>query len=81
MEPQSSKLQHRQVEATTGQTSQQQHLAGEQTPREFGSVEEVLRHDAQQNPPPPALAERVAESVAGLPKPARSWWQKLFSNG
>jgi hypothetical protein len=81
MDPQSSKLQHRQVEETTGQTTQHQHLAGKQTTREFGSVEEMLRHDAQQNPPPPRLGDRVAESVAPLPKPARSWWQKLFSSG
>jgi hypothetical protein len=79
MDPQSSKLQHRQVEATTERTSEQHHLAPEHAAREFGSVEEMLRHDAQLNPPPPQLADRVAEAVAALPKPARPWWQKLFS--
>jgi hypothetical protein len=75
MEPPSSKLQHQRVEETTEhkQTAQQQ--AG----REFASVDEMIRYDALQNPPPAELANRVAETVASLPKPARSWWQKWFS--
>ena len=77
MEPQPSKLQHRQVEETTGQKQTIQQPAG----REFASVDEMIRYDAQQNPPPADLANRVAESVADLPKPARSWWQKWFSGG
>jgi hypothetical protein len=79
MDPQSSQLQHRQAEETTQNTSAQQHLAGEQAAREFGSVEDMLRHDARQNPPPPRLEERVAESAANLAPPARSWWRKLLS--
>ena len=77
MEPQPSKLQHRQVEETTAQEQTVQQPAG----REFGSVDEMIRYDAQQNPPPAHLANRVAESVADLPKPARSWWQKWFAGG
>ncbi|HEY1172987.1 MAG TPA: hypothetical protein VGH19_16585 [Verrucomicrobiae bacterium] len=47
--------------------------------RLFNSVEEVLREDAAQNPPPDSLSHRVASSsskdAASLPKP---WWQKLI---
>jgi hypothetical protein len=77
MKPPSSKLQGQQVQATTAHQQAVQQAAG----LEFASVEEMMRHDARQNPPPPELAHRVAESVAGLPKPARSWWQKWFTGG
>lgn len=47
--------------------------------RLFNSVEEVLREDAANNPPPESLSHRVANSsskdAASLPKP---WWQKLL---
>lgn len=77
MEPPFSKLQHQRVEETTAhkQTAQQQ------PGRQFASVDELIRYDAEQNPPPAELANRVAESVAGLPKPARSWWKRWFSGG
>jgi len=51
----------------------------EQTVREFASPEEILREDAEQISPPPALAHRVARSIAKEPGPARSWWQRWFS--
>jgi hypothetical protein len=79
MDPQSSKLQHRQVAETTEQTSGQQHQLETHAALEFGSVEEMLRHDARENPPPPELEQRVAASVAELPPPARSWWRRWFS--
>jgi hypothetical protein len=76
MKPLSSKFRGRQTEANA-ECQQTAHQAA----LEFASVEEMMRHDAQQNPPPPQLAHRVAESVSKLPKPARSWWQKWFSGG
>ena len=73
MEPKPSKLRHEQKQETIGQTGAQE------TARAFSSVEEMLREDAATNGPPPALAHRVADSIAGEPKPARSWWQRIFS--
>ena len=53
--------------------SQQQHAV-----REFNSVEEMLRHDAEQTMVPPHIAARVQESVAAEPSPQRGWWGRLF---
>lgn len=44
--------------------------------REFATAEELLRHDAGQTTVPPAIAERLAQSVLHLPRPAPSWWQR-----
>ena len=71
--PPQSRLQH--------QTSEQQTTGHEQTHREFASVSDLLRHDIQQTPPPPAIAERLKTSLAEEPPQTlkRSWWQRLFS--
>ena len=45
---------------------------------EFSSVEELLRFDAAQNPPPPAIGERLNESVAAEPQRPQSWLKRLF---
>jgi hypothetical protein len=73
MEPKPSKLRQEQKQETIEQTGAQE------TARVFSSVEEMLREDAAATPPPPALAHRVAESIAREPKTARSWWQRIFS--
>jgi len=73
MNPKSSKLQQQQKQETTEAT------ASQQMAREFASPEEMLRHDAGQTEVPPALARRVAESIAQEPRHARSWWQRWFS--
>jgi len=64
---------------------EQEQLAGEQqqtqssAAREFGSVEEMLRHDALHTPVPPTIAYRLEESVKELPPSvARAWWRRLF---
>ncbi|MEK7677586.1 MAG: hypothetical protein AAB676_17290 [Verrucomicrobiota bacterium] len=68
--------QHRQHQEQQSEVNQvQQKQAG----REFASVEEMLRLDAQQNAPPPTVAKRLNDSIAREPKPQRSWWQRLFS--
>ncbi len=46
-------------------------------PLEFSSAEQLLRHDARQTPVPPAIARRLAESVASQPPP-KPWWRRLF---
>jgi hypothetical protein len=61
---------------------QQEHIAEQQatqnTAQEFSTVDELLRYDAARTPAPAALAERLKKSSADFPKPARSWWKKLF---
>jgi len=46
---------------------------------EFGSVEEMLRHDALHTPVPPRIEKRLAESISKETPPApASWWKRLF---
>ncbi len=72
MKPLSQKLQE-----LKEQELAQQHVQ-QQTTREFGCVEELLRHDAAQTPAPPELAARVRDSVANEPAPKTGWWRRLF---
>ena len=72
MKPLSQKLQQRKEQELAQQQEQQQ------TTREFGSVEELLRHDAAQTPVPPELAARVRNSVAREPMPKTGWWRRWF---
>lgn len=44
---------------------------------EFETPEDALRFDAEQNPPPPEIAERLNQSLANEPKRAPSFWEKL----
>ena len=68
----------------TGEEQQQQQAAGlqqqQQAAREFASVEELLRVDAAHTAVPPAIAQRLSDSTADLPKPRRSWWRRLFDH-
>lgn len=45
--------------------------------REFATAEELLRHDAAQTDVPPAIAQRLAESIQQEPKATKSFWQRL----
>ncbi len=45
---------------------------------EFAGVEDLLRHDREQTPPPAALEARVKQSVAAEPPPSRPWWKRWF---
>ena len=56
---------------------EQQSASSRQQAREFGSVEEMLRHDAEHVLVPPHLAARVKESVGQEPQP-KNWWGRLF---
>jgi hypothetical protein len=67
----------------TQQEQEQLAAAQQQTqsssPREFASVEEMLRHDALHTPVPPAIAHRLEESASQLPPPpGRAWWSRFF---
>ena len=58
------------------QAAEQQ--AQQQQAYEFSSAEDLLRFDASQTGVPLGIAERLQKSSADLPRPGRSWWQKLF---
>ena len=74
MEPR--KLQHRAEQ----ESAQEHELASQQeSAREFGSVEEMLRHDAAQTVVPAAIEARLRESMANEPEPRKSWWGRLFN--
>ncbi len=64
---------------------EQEELAAEQqqkqtsSAQEFGSVDEMLRHDALHTPVPPTIAYRLEESIKELPpSAARAWWRRLL---
>jgi hypothetical protein len=63
--------------------SQEQHQDAQQqqqqsAPLEFGSAEEMLRHDALHTPVPPSIGRRLQESLARLPAARSSWWRRLL---
>jgi hypothetical protein len=66
----------RQNEETQRRNVERQQSA--QSALEFGSVEEMLRHDSSQNPVPPEVQHRLGSSLAKEPKPQKSWLKKLF---
>ena len=76
--PSKSRLQHQQQQE---QTAEQQVTNHEQTHREFASVEDLLRCDASQTTPPPAIAERLETSLKEeqLPDSKQPWWRRLFA--
>jgi hypothetical protein len=59
---------------------QQQQRAQSQKFREFASPEELLRHDALHTPVPPAIAQRLRESLGKVPVPPPPWWRRLFGS-
>lgn len=58
-------------------SSSQQQKSTEEKVREFASTDELLRHDAAQTEVPPAIAQRLTQSLQREPKPGRSWWRRL----
>jgi hypothetical protein len=71
MERESSQLRHREQQEGAALNHNQNAAI------EFASVEEMLRHDASQTPVPSAIAERLHDSIALEPQPARAWWRRL----
>jgi hypothetical protein len=71
-------------ESKLTQQEQEQLAAAQQqaqapAPKEFASVEEMLRHDALHTPVPPPIAHRLEASVSQLPPTAsRGWWRRFF---
>lgn len=59
------------------QQESQVHGETQQKGQEFASVDELIRFDAAQNPPPEGLAERVKRSTEQEPK--ESWFRRLMA--
>ena len=69
---QQSKFSSREQQQAAEQQSQQP------APREFATVDDMLRYDASQIPVPPRIAERLQKSTRELPPPSPSWWKRIF---
>jgi hypothetical protein len=73
-------MKHQTKLTSTGQ--HQLHAAEQQTQEksalEFATAEELLRYDADHTTVPAGIAQRLQESAATLPRPARPWWRRLF---
>ena len=48
--------------------------------KEFATVEELLRYDSEQNPVPPAVAERLGRSLENEPKQEKPWYRRMFGS-
>lgn len=72
MKPESSEFRHQHREELTGQQT------GQTRTREFGTVEDMIRHDAAHTDPPPAIEDRLRHTLAHEPPPRRGWWRRLF---
>ena len=73
MNPPSSRL-------TQNSATEQVHVTQGESVREFATPEELLRRDRAQTEVPPALAERLGETIAAEPKPAaaKPWWKRIL---
>ncbi len=70
---------HEQSQDQTAEQAAGHHTAAATPPAlEFDSPEALLRHDAAQTPAPPALADRLRDSLADEPAPATPWWRRLL---
>jgi hypothetical protein len=66
--------------AETQEQALNQQQTQQQAAREFGSVDELLRHDALHTPVPPTVAARLQGSINREPGATRSWWRRLFGS-
>jgi hypothetical protein len=74
----------RQIKLTSQSQENQQQITAqnlqESGAHEFATVEKMLRHDSLHTPVPPAIAQRLQESIGQLPAAQRSWWRRLFGS-
>lgn len=76
MEPNGQRLRHDQQQ----HSEESLHKSSTTEVRMYHSVEDILREDAAQNPPPDSLSLRVATSTGQEAAQApKSWWKKLLS--
>jgi hypothetical protein len=78
MNPEFPKLHQKEQleEELNSSQKQEQETAG----MEFNTIEDLLRHDSDQNPVPAEVAERLNRSIAAEPKPERSWIKRIFGS-
>jgi len=65
------------------QAQQEQQQASQETrpsPLEFGSVDDLLRHDALHTPVPPGIAERLQKTLGPGRTSGSSWWRRFFQS-
>ena len=48
--------------------------------KEFGTVEELLRYDSEQNPVPAEVGEKLGRSLANEPKVEKPWYKRILGN-
>jgi hypothetical protein len=68
----------RKSEEEKQQETARQEQSQQQGPREFNTVEEMLRHDSLLTPVPPSIGHKLNESIRAEPRPPRPWWRRLF---
>ena len=81
MNPEQSKLRQEQREEQNHEqeSAHFQEVSNQSEVKEFATVEELLRYDAEQNPVPAEVAEKLGKSLAAEPAaPRQSWFKKLL---
>jgi hypothetical protein len=75
MNPERSKLRY-------DQQIEHDHAVAEESSQalEFSTVDDLLRHDNEQNPVPEEVGERLNRSIAEEPKPVKPWYRNLFGS-
>ena len=75
-------MKHRTKQTSHEQEQLSQTQSQSTAPREFTSVTEALREDRARVEVPPAVEQRLNESIAKLPKPPpqRPWWKRLMGD-
>ena len=70
---------HEQSQDQTAEQAAEHQSASAASPGlEFESPEALLRHDAAETPAPPALADRLRNSLSDEPAPRAPWWRRLL---
>ena len=77
-ESESHFLRHRHRQNEEQESSLAETSGAEVQGQEFATPEELIRHDAKFVSPPASIRKRLQRSAAGVPKPKRGWWQRLF---
>jgi len=72
----------REMKLNSQQQQQQEEQVHTQAERatEFATPEEMLRHDALQTPVPPAIGQRLQQSVSQIKPLPKTWWQRLLGS-
>jgi hypothetical protein len=78
MKPPVSKLDQKEHQHTATSAASLQQQA--QAAQDFATPEDMLRHDAAQTPVPPAVEQRLQQSLEQLPpSPPQPWWRRWFN--